>query len=434
MEVSLRMTSHQYDLIQMLLEKAPAKNVICICGRYITKENFYLLVHKVIDYEESIEKIITKNINGTILNVSRLPIENNVFLQERLKSLGDGKEYASVVISYAEEFSGQYFRNGNSLNSIKSITIVGDDIIFKRNYDKNIDLQEFTQRHMQAFGEGTTRLIQSLSVGIVGCSGTGSIVAEQFARLGVGRLILVDPDTVEEKNLNRILNSKITDIGKYKTDVIAEAIKDIGLGTKALSCPMRLETQEAIRVISRCDVVFGCMDGVTGRHLLNRIAVFYLIPFFDVGVRLDADGKTGINNICGRIDYIIPDGSSLLSRGRITSEALEAESLMKSDPNEYDKRLSEGYIKGVEVERPAVITPNMFYASMLVNEFLARIHPYRHDENSKFRSYSYSLAQNHLYNLIADDDIPCPSLSKYAGRGDMTPLLDIPQPIGVNLS
>jgi hypothetical protein len=256
---------------------------------------------------------------------------------------------------------------------------------------------------------------------------------EQLARLGAGKLILVDHDKVEEKNLNRIINSKVTDIGKFKTDVLAEAVKGIGLGTKVLSIPMDLENQQAIRAISECDVVFGCMDGVTGRHLLNRISVFYLIPYFDVGIRLDADGRGGIDNICGRINYLIPGGSSLLSRGCITTDALSAESLMKSNPEEYANRLKEGYIKGVEVERPAVITPNAFYSALVVNEFLARIHPYRHEENSKFRNYCFSLAQNQFYELPFDDS-PCLSLAKFAGRGDMTPLLNILQSIGAKPS
>ena len=46
-----------------------------------------------------------------------------------------------------------------------------------------------------------------MSIAVVGCSGTGSPVIEQLARLGVGRLVLVDPDRVEEKNLNRIVNA-----------------------------------------------------------------------------------------------------------------------------------------------------------------------------------------------------------------------------------
>ncbi len=436
MEITLRMTQCQYDQIWAELDAVAAKDVFCICGRHTAKDHEYLLVHTVLDnkkitFNEAIAE--ANKLNGAIIIASRSTRENDSFATVAHNSLGGNIAYASVLIPSKGLISGRFYMGPDSWNDITNISIIGDEILFYRSDDKKFELQEFTQRHVQAFGEGTTRLVQSLSIGVVGCSGTGSVVVEQLARLGVGRLVLVDPDKVEQKNLNRILNSKISDIGKYKTDVLAEAIEGLGLGTKALNLPMVLEKQEAIRAISECDVAFGCMDGVTGRHLLNRIAVFYLIPYFDVGVRLDSDGRGGIDNICGRINYLIPGGSSLLSRGCITTDALEAESLMKSNPEEYANRLKEGYIKGVEVERPAVITPNMFYSALVVNEFLARIHPYRHDENSKFRNYCFSLAQNQFYELLFDDS-PCLSLAKFAGRGDMSPLLNIPQSIGVKSS
>jgi len=73
-----------------------------------------------------------------------------------------------------------------------------------------------------------------LSVGVVGCSGTGSPVIEQLVRLGVKRLILIDPDIVEAKNLNRIINSTVDDVENKKSKVlaIADAVQRIGLGTK----------------------------------------------------------------------------------------------------------------------------------------------------------------------------------------------------------
>lgn len=434
MEASLRMTKCQYDRIRTILADKPNENIFCICGQHIAKHRFYFYVHKVADSIDPVDTIITKakKLNGIVLAISSQQIQIHSPSSCQCNPIVNSS--ATAIISPQGQISGWHYLANNSPRAFDCITVIGDEIVFYRDKAERYDLQEFARRHAQLFGEGTTRLIQSLSIGIVGCSGTGSIVAEQLARLGAGRLVLVDPDKIEEKNLNRILNSKVTDIGKYKTEVLAEAIDCIGLGTKVLSLPMNIESQEAIRTISECDVVFGCMDGVTGRHLLNRIAVFYLIPYFDVGIRLDADGHGGIDNICGRINYLIPDGSSLLSRGCISSEALEAESMLKTDPHEYSKRLNEGYIKGVEVERPAVITPNMFYASMVVNEFLSRLHPYRHDENALFRSYSFSLAQNQLYNFTGVDDPPCPSLAKYAGRGDMVPLLNIPQITGANLS
>ena len=64
-----------------------------------------------------------------------------------------------------------------------------------------------------------------MSVCVIGVSGTGSIVAEQLARLGVGEIILIDFDKLEERNLNRILNSSLADIGSYKVEMFADAIR-----------------------------------------------------------------------------------------------------------------------------------------------------------------------------------------------------------------
>lgn len=61
-------------------------------------------------------------------------------------------------------------------------------------------------------------------------------VTEQLARLGVGRLVIIDPDRIEVKNLNRILNATMEDAraGRFKVDVLARAIRRMGLGTEAV--------------------------------------------------------------------------------------------------------------------------------------------------------------------------------------------------------
>jgi tRNA A37 threonylcarbamoyladenosine dehydratase len=85
-------------------------------------------------------------------------------------------------------------------------------------------------RTVQAFGERTYQNLSEMTVGVVGCSGTGSPVIEQLTRLGIRKLVLVDPDIVEKKNLNRIINTTISDAKKQKPKVIAiaDAIKKSG--------------------------------------------------------------------------------------------------------------------------------------------------------------------------------------------------------------
>src|SRR5262249_52370832 len=169
---------------------------------------------------------------------------------------------------------------------------------------------------------------------------------------------------------------------------------------------------------------FGCMDGAEGRNLLNRLTSFYCLPYFDVGVRLEADGMGGVSQVCGGVHYLQPGGSSLISRGVITPDDIEAEALRRTDPAEYERRLKVGYIRGIREDRPAVVSVNMHFASMAINEFLARLHPYRDDPNSDYAWTSTSLTQMQLYQK--PDGVACERLLKYVGRGDMKPLLDMP--------
>jgi integrase len=81
------------------------------------------------------------------------------------------------------------------------------------------------------FGARTADLLGRLTVGIVGVSGTGSPIIEMLVRLGVGRLVLVDDDTVEVKNLNRIYGTRRRDAdqGTFKALALADHIRDLGL-------------------------------------------------------------------------------------------------------------------------------------------------------------------------------------------------------------
>jgi molybdopterin-synthase adenylyltransferase len=67
-------------------------------------------------------------------------------------------------------------------------------------------------RQVRAFGAGGQQQLQELHVAIIGLGGTGSIVAQQLAHLGVARFTLVDPDTVEPTNLNRLANASSRDL------------------------------------------------------------------------------------------------------------------------------------------------------------------------------------------------------------------------------
>ena len=291
------------------------------------------------------------------------------------------------------------------------------------------DFPSFVASHAQAFDEGTIERLRRLSIAVIGASGTGSPVIEQLVRLGVGELVIVDDDLVEDRNINRILNSTMQDATDHraKVDVSADAAERIGLGTRVLRLKKNLWDPEVVRAVAQCDVVFGCMDTIDGRYLLNTLASYYTLPYFDIGIRLDAvrDGanKGRIREVCGTVNYLRPGRSSLISRGLFTMKQVAAEGLRRNDPVAHARHLKDGYISGVLGHRPAVVSVNMFAAALAVDEFLARLHPFREELNDAYASVTFSLAS---MELISDPETGiCEILGSYVGIGDRTPLLGL---------
>lgn len=334
--------------------------------------------------------------------------------------------HASAVMLPEGRMFGRAIHRDGSFQQLDSILVPGDDLHFWIP-DVGGSLPSFTQRHAQLFGAGTTRRLHEMAAAVVGCSGTGSPLIEQLARLGVGRLVLVDPDRVEEKNLNRIVNATREDayLMRPKVEAMARAIASMGFATDVTIIPENLASPRAVKAVAECDVVFGCMDGVEGRHLLNRLATFYVLPYFDVGVRLEADGCGGINEASGAVFYIRPDGSTLQDRGVYDAQQLRAAGLRRTDPNAYREQVEAGYIRGIDEERPAVISINMQMASRAVNEFLARLHPYRLDDNGDFATVRTSFVQGVDY--LERDAVASGTFFGHIGKGDVQPLLAMPE-------
>lgn len=106
---------------------------------------------------------------------------------------------------------------------------------------------------------GSTEALQRATVGIAGCGGLGSNAAISLARAGVGRLILADPDVVEESNLNRQQFFR-EDIGRRKVDALAERVRSvnpaIGLETHAVE----LGPADVPRVFADAQVLIEAFD------------------------------------------------------------------------------------------------------------------------------------------------------------------------------
>ena len=90
----------------------------------------------------------------------------------------------------------------------------------------------------------------------------------------------------------------------------------------------------------------------------------------------------------------------------------------------YRERHARGYVRGVQVDRPAVISVNMYFASLAVNEALARLHPFRMDSNQEFGTTRVSLS--HAQMEHERDGCASPRALASIGRGDTDPPLEMP--------
>jgi hypothetical protein len=152
------------------------------------------------------------------------------------------------------------------------------------------------------------------------------------------------------------------------------------------------------------------------------ISSFYLIPFMDMGVKLQALDDGGIKSIFGSVHFIQPGGSSLLSRGQYNLETMRSETIKRSNNEEFKKNQ---YLANVNESSPAVISINMQVAATAVNEFLARLHPYRNIPNEEIDVIRILFGDCTSYGEAAAE--PCPFFKRYVGKGDIEPLLDNPE-------
>lgn len=269
---------------------------------------------------------------------------------------------------------------------ISQLTAVGHDI---RDIGKQLDERPL------AFSEAMTADLATKTACVVGISGTGSIVAELLGRLGVGRLVLVDFDRVEEKNLNRILYATPKDIGRFKTHVLRDAIKAHHPGVDIETFETPISDAKALISLSGSDILFSCVDSMEGRYHCDLAVQTFICPMIDIGVVIPTrtlEDKVSVADVCGRIDYVFPGGSTLWDRREITGAGLTAEYIRRNDPDAYARQVAEGYLKGVPDEAPSVISLNMRAASAGVNEWLARLYGFRHDTNDNYARCHFSLA------------------------------------------
>ena len=337
----------------------------------------------------------------------------------------DGRINGSAIMLPDGRITGRCVDGRGRFATMESVAAIGENIrLWKSCEGVPSSAKGFAEKLAQTFGSGTLALLRAMRVGVVGCSGTGSVVVELLARNGVGELVLVDDDVVEEKNLNRIVNASREDASCRRAKVVALrcAVERMGTGCHVDCQRARTDSADAVAALVDCDVIFGCVDTAFGRYHLECLASAHLLPYFDVGVNLEADGQGGIQAADAVAHYVQPEGAGLLARGAYNMEQVTAENALRHDPTHFRRQRTAGYLAAVDEEQPAVISVNMQAACMAFNDLLARIHAYRLDPNRDFATQRLRLVHG-SYESSPDGACVHPLFAPHVGMGDRSPLV-----------
>lgn len=357
------------------------------------------------------------------------PSEHDRVVDEQIRDLfrlRSGSPYYGALIfsprgpEYA--FTGHVEQENGSQSQLDRLWEVGDRWHLTRCADSRQEqLSPIYDRNVRAFGQAIQQTLGDLKIGIVGCGGTGSAAAEQLVRLGIRKLVMVDPDYLSESNVTRVYGSSAIDVGLPKVKVLAKHLSAISPGLECDTVQSMLTLEHTARRLVGCDVVFGCTDDNAGRLVLSRIATYLLTPVIDCGVLLSSDGNDQLIGIDGRVTVLSPGQACLICRGRVDLARAGAELLT---PDERRRREDEGYAPALARTEPAVVTFTTMVAAVAVSELLERLIGYGPEQRP-----SEVLLRAHEREISTNISFPrqrhyCHPASNKMGVGMTTPFLE----------
>ena len=123
-------------------------------------------------------------------------------------------------------------------------------------------MEDWKQRTRLLLGEEKSERLRRAHVLVVGVGGVGAYAAEMLCRAGVGRLTLVDADTVQPTNINRQLPALHSTLGQPKVEVLAARFRDINPEVELTVLPVFLKDENIPQLLdaARYDFVVDAID------------------------------------------------------------------------------------------------------------------------------------------------------------------------------
>ena len=134
------------------------------------------------------------------------------------------------------------------------------------------------QRNRKAMTVADQLTLFRSRVAVIGCGGLGGYVVEELARLGVGRIVVIDPDVFEEHNLNRQLFSSPANLGQAKVLAAASRISEINPAVILVPVQAEFSPENGAELLDGCQVAVDALDTIKVRLELAEASAGVYIP------------------------------------------------------------------------------------------------------------------------------------------------------------
>lgn len=264
--------------------------------------------------------------------------------------------------------AGEVWAPGEAPTRLTSLRVVGRNLKTLTPKPRHVGAAaERFARQVLMFGAPGQQILREMTVAVVGAGGGGSLLVEMLAHLGIGHIVVVDYDVVDETNLSRIVGATAADVGRLKVDVARDHAGRIDPDVVVDAVDGDIAYVDDARRLLDADFSFLATDNIFSRYAFNLVCHQFLIPGIQVGAKVTGDAVGGIELIHVMERLLTLEGACLKCQGAIPAAALTREQLSP------EARRAQGYVDGddgADIEEPSVITLNSISTSLAATDFL----------------------------------------------------------------
>ncbi len=170
---------------------------------------------------------------------------------------------------------------------------------------------DISQRYIRNTGVLTPdeiRLLGTKSVCVAGCGGLGGHIIQNLARMGIGKMTVIDNGYFDETNLNRQVFCTEQNIGSCKASETESAIRRINSETVINAIPAKITSQNAADLISGHNIVIDAADNIGTRLILEDACAKCNIPLIH-GAVCDWYGQAAVSMPGSRLLHTLYDSA-----------------------------------------------------------------------------------------------------------------------------